>query len=68
MWYFLYLLNISFLSLFDKVSQRLMVLNKEKGEMRMNGMDMAKLIVNQEGFKGLWKGFFTSIGKVNFKM
>ncbi|GMH37613.1 hypothetical protein BSKO_05486 [Bryopsis sp. KO-2023] len=47
----------------DVVSQRLMVLNNptcQSGK-RMNGISMARLIIREEGIRGLWRGFSASL-------
>eukprot|EP00210_Caulerpa_lentillifera_P006051 g5783.t1 len=47
----------------DVISQRLMVLNNKPNSalVKMNGLSMGRMIIQQEGIRGLWKGFFASI-------
>lgn len=47
----------------DVVSQRLMVLNSPtcKDGVKMNGISMARLILREEGIRGLWRGFSASL-------
>jgi len=53
---------------FLQVSQRLMVKNCVPGEKRWNGISMAKLILRQEGLRGLWKGFGPALGKNSLEL
>jgi len=43
----------------DVLSQRLMI--QQKGPTQLNGWSLAKSIVQQEGFRGLYRGYFPSL-------